>query len=219
MTTRVKIFLVAIWVLILGTASLAQTPERRLATSKPQTLEQPSNGSPVDPVADELGLLRKSLQTLNERLRVISENLLSPDSKQGESTKESEGRISTGLDLLGRAEQRAELLRKQLLELIEKETNLKSRLVQINEDLRPENIERAASLVGTTRTLELRDTRRRALENDKSGYESLLNQTSQSRQQLEDAVRQADAMVARLRQRVLPLIDKEIEKINPDQVQ
>jgi hypothetical protein len=82
--------------------------------------------------------------------------------------------------------------------------------------MRPESIERAASLVGSTRTAELRDVRRRVLENDRKGYESLLSQTSQSRLRLEDDVRQADAMVSRLRQRVLPLIEKEIDKINPN---
>jgi hypothetical protein len=120
------------------------------------------------------------------------------------------------LELLSSVEQRAEVLRKQLLELIEKETAIKSRLVQIEEDMRPESIERTMNLVGTTRTLELRDARRRVLENDRRGYESLLNQTSQSRLRLEEDVKQADTLVGRLRQRLLPLIDKEIDKIAPN---
>jgi hypothetical protein len=45
--------------------------------------------------------------------------------------------------LLMHTEERAEVLRKQLIELIEKETSFKSRLAQIDEDMRPENIERA----------------------------------------------------------------------------
>ena len=215
MTMRVKIISVVFWVLTLGTASLAQTPERRPTNARPQAEAQSIGGSSIDPVANEISLLRKSLQTLNERLRVISETLLAPDAKDADP-KEQRNRISANLDLLSRAEQRAEVLRKQLIELIEKETALRSRMVQIDEDMRPENIERAVSLVGTTRTVEIRDARRRVLENDRRGYESLLNLTSQSRQQLEDTVRQADAMVSRLRQRVLPLIEKEIDKINPN---
>jgi hypothetical protein len=107
-------------------------------------------------------------------------------------------------------------LRKQLIELIEKETSFKMRLAQLEEDMRPENIERAMATYGTTRTAELRDTRRRVLENDKRGVESLLQLTSQSRLRLEDDVRQADQLVAKLRQRLFPLIDKEIEKISPE---
>jgi hypothetical protein len=100
--------------------------------------------------------------------------------------------------------------------LIEKETSLKSRLVQIDEDMRPESIERTLNPYGTTRTAELRGARRRVLENDRKGVESLLNLTTQSRLRLEDDVKQADLLVFRLRQRVLPLIDKEIDKINPN---
>ena len=82
--------------------------------------------------------------------------------------------------------------------------------------MRAENIERALSSVGTTRTVELRDVRRRVLENERRGVESLLNLTTQNRIRLEEDVRQADQLVSRLRQRLLPLIDKEIEKINPN---
>ncbi|HEX8772848.1 MAG TPA: hypothetical protein VF735_04530 [Pyrinomonadaceae bacterium] len=167
-------------------------------------------------MANEISLLRKSLQTLNARLREISEKLLSNDARQGGSANDEQNRISRSLDLLSRSEQRAEVLRKQLLELIEKETAFKGRLVQIDEDLRPESIERSLSLVGTTRTLELRDVRRRVLENERRGVDSLLNQTVQMRVRLEEDVRQSDALVARLRQRLLPLIEKEIEKINPN---
>lgn len=215
MTVRMKIFSVVIWVLASSALSLAQTPERRAANSSPQAQEQSLNNGSMATVANELGLLRKSLQTLNDRLRVISETLLAPDAKENDP-KEQETRIAANIDLLSRAEQRAEALRKQLFDLIEKETVLKSRLVQIDDDMRPENIERAVSLVGTTRTVEMRDARRRILENDRRGYDSLLSQTSQSRQQLEDVVRQADAMVARLRSRLFPLIEKEIDKINPN---
>jgi hypothetical protein len=45
----------------------------------------------------------------------------------------------------------------------------------------------------------------------------LLNVTTQSRIRLEEDVRQADQLVSRLRQRLFPLIEKEIDKINPNQ--
>ena len=121
----------------------------------------------------------------------------------------------TNLDLLTHAEERAEVLRKQLIELIEKETGYRSRMTQFDEDLRPENIERSMVGIGGTRTAEMRDTRRRVLENDKRGIENLLNVTAQSRIRLEEDVRQADLLVTKLRQRLFPLIDKEIDKINP----
>ena len=166
-------------------------------------------------MTNELGLIQKSLQTLNTRLREIGEKLGGPDSKQGDAG--TQNRITINLELLARAEDRAGVLRKQLLELIEKETSYKSRLAQLDEDMRPENIERALSGIGTTRTAELRDVRRRVpWKSSEAGLESLLSLTSQSRLRLEEDVRQADSLVQRLRQRLLPLIDKEIEKINPN---
>ena len=195
--------------MFLSISSMAQR------STSPATEQSPGTGS-SDSVATELSLLRKSLQTLNSRLQAISEELLAPDAKGEAETKESLKRISTNFDLLTRAEERAEVLRKQLIELIEKETSFKMRSAQLEEDMRPENIERTLSTYGTTRTVELRETRRRVLENEKRGVESLLQLTTQSRLRLEEDVRQADLLVAKLRQRLFPLIDKEIEKISPE---
>ena len=85
--------------------------------------------------------------------------------------------------------------------------------------MRPDSIDRSMMVgsVGSVRTPELRDTRRRVLDNERRGVESLLGQTSQARARLEEDVRQADALVARLRMRLLPLIEKEIDKIDPAQ--
>ncbi|HKP37166.1 MAG TPA: hypothetical protein VJT71_09920, partial [Pyrinomonadaceae bacterium] len=116
-----------------------------------------------------------------------------------------------------KAEQRAEMLRKQLIDLMEKETALKSRLVQLEEDMRPENVDRAMSGVGGTRTAEMRDMRRRVLENERKGLESIVGQISLSRIRLQEDVRDADAIVTKLRDRILPVINKEIDKIGPDQ--
>jgi hypothetical protein len=155
------------------------------------------------------------VQTLNARLRELSDKGVANDAAQG-SVNDRQKSIAASLTLLASAEQRAEIMRKQLLDLIEKETALKVRQVQIEEDVRPESIERALNPIGSTRTVELRDTRRRVLETERRGVESLLNQTVQGRIRLDEDLRQADAMVGRLRQRVLPLIDKEIEKIAPN---
>ncbi|HZB44753.1 MAG TPA: hypothetical protein VE360_05900 [Pyrinomonadaceae bacterium] len=218
MLMRARLSQVVICVVALfGGTAVAQNVERRQTNPPPQAQEQTPNANPVDAVSNEIGLLRKSLQTLNTRLREISDKLFAPDAKQGGPSDKTEDRISRNLDLLSRTEQRAEVLRKLLIELIEKETSFKTRLMQVEEDLRPDSIDRAISLVGSTRTPELRDVRRRVLENERRGVESLLNQTSQSRLRLEEDVKQADALVHRLRQRLLPLIEKEIDKINPEQ--
>ena len=221
MTKQVRCFLIIGCAVALSSVpSFAQSPERSPGSAGPQASGRPPSTQPalgtLDAVAGELSLLRKSLQALNASLREIGEKGPPPDAKAGDTLKEQQNRISLGLELLSRAEQRAGALRKELLELTEKETGFRSRLVQLEEDLRPDSIERAVSLIGTMRAPELRDSRRRILENERRGVESLINQTSQSRGRLEDDVRQADSLVLKLRQRVLPLIDKEVEKIQPD---
>jgi hypothetical protein len=219
MTKKVKYFLIlSATVLLLCASSFAQNSERAQISSDPEPQEQlqnPANANSTESVATEIALLRKSLQTLNTRLREITDKVLA-DSNQGSAANSKQNSLVVNLDLLAHAEQRAEIMRKQLLELIEKETALKIRQTQIEEDMRPENIERAMNGIGSTRTVEIRDTRRRVLETERRGVESLLNLTSQGRIKLDEDLRQADALVARLKQRLLPLIDKEIDKLSPN---
>lgn len=204
---------------LFSTQSFAQSVERRQPAATPQSAEPAAGRSPnantIEAVVNEIDLLRKSLQTLNLRLREISERLPALDSKQGGSN-DKQNRIAPTLELLARAEERAGILRKQLIESIEKETAYKSRLAQMDEEVRPENVERALSGVGTTRTAEIREVRRRSLEIEKRGLENLLNLNTQSRARLEEDVRQADSLVSRIRQRLLPLIDRELDKITPN---
>ncbi len=175
--------------------------------------ESSQSASSTDSMFNEIGLLRKTLQTLNSRLQAITSELLSPASKQNDNEKVKQ--IATNLDLLAHTEERAEVLRKQLIELIEKETAYRTRLTQMDEDMRPENIDRSMAGIGGTRTAEMRDTRRRSLDSERRGLESLLTLASQSRIRLEEDVRQADLLVAKFRQRLFPLIDKQLDKLNP----
>jgi hypothetical protein len=178
--------------------------------------QNPATDTSNERVASQIGLLRQSVQSLDATLNDIADKLLPLYAKAKDESADSVNRISGGVALLAQTEQRAESLRKQLFELIEKETSYRSRIAQIDEDIRPDNVERALNPIGTTRTVEARETRRRILESDRRGFESLLTLASQSRIRLEEDVKQADAMVSRLRQRLFPAIDRQIEKINPN---
>jgi len=180
----------------------------------PAFAQTPQNAV-TDPLTNEVTALRKSVQTLSNRLQTISDELLGPEKKNQDQEADTLKRISMNLELLTHAEQRAEILRRQLIDLIEKETSYKSRLTQMDEDMRPENIERSMVGIGSTRAPEMRDTRARVLQNEKRGIESVLAVTVQSRIRLEEDVRQADQLVTKLRLRLFPMIDKEVDKINP----
>jgi hypothetical protein len=177
---------------------------------------QTSGADTSERVANQIGMLRQSVQALDATLNDIADKLLPIYAKAKDESADSVNRISVSVTLLTQTEQRAETLQKQLLELIEKETSYRSRITQIDEDMRPDNVERALNPMGTTRTVEARETRRRILESDRRGFDTLLTLTAQSRIRLEEDVKQADAMVLRLRQRLFPAIDRQIEKLNPN---
>ena len=212
MTIHAKVLLIGFALTLLVTPAVAQKSSAALSRTTVSIGQSPSTNS-GDALTNEVAELRKSVQTLNARLKAIAEELLSPDSKESDNQKVKQ--IATNLDLLSHTEERAEVLRKQLLELIEKETTYRTRLTQMDEDIRPENIERALAGIGTTRTAEMRDTRRRSLDSERKGLESLLALTGQSRIRLEEDVRQADQLVASFRQRLFPLIQKQLDKLNP----
>jgi chaperonin cofactor prefoldin len=96
-------------------------------------------------------------------------------------------------------EQRAEALRAQLREVTEKQTQLQAREQQLDEELKPENIERSLAGVGTTDATALRDRRRQQLEREKATVEEQLQSLATSRSQLEDSIASAEAEAVRLR--------------------
>src|SRR5258705_7073361 len=91
------------------------------------------------------------------------------------------------------AAESAENLRVQLLEVQGKEEALRMRAQQLDEDLKPENIERALAGVGSTKPEELRESRRRQLTIERKGVQAQLDLLATSRSRLETAIANADA--------------------------
>jgi chromosome segregation ATPase len=98
-----------------------------------------------------------------------------------------------------------ENLRSQLSDAQKKEEQLQARIKQIEEDMKPENIEKVFALNGSTRPEELREQRRRQLESEKTNVQAQLDNVIQSRARLETAVATAEA--AAYRQSALPSSD------------
>jgi len=95
------------------------------------------------------------------------------------------------------AQERAASLRLQLVEVQSKQSELQLRLRQLEEDMKPENIEKTLSGVGSTRPEDLREQRRRQLETERSRLQSQVDLLTASRTRLETAVAQADVEVYR----------------------
>ena len=90
------------------------------------------------------------------------------------------------------AQQSVESLRSQLRDIEAKQATLEARMRQLDEDLRPESIERSLRLTGSTRPEELRDQRRRQLEKEKASVQSQLDQLAASRTRLQSALATAE---------------------------
>lgn len=90
------------------------------------------------------------------------------------------------------AAEESENLRLQFLEVQEREEALRARAAQLDEALKPENIERSLAGVGSTRPEELRETRRKQLQIERDGVAAQLKVLESSRVRLEAAIRDAD---------------------------
>jgi uncharacterized protein YlxW (UPF0749 family) len=91
----------------------------------------------------------------------------------------------------------AENLRTLLHDVQAEEADLQARVQQLDWDLRPENIERYFAGTGSTRPEELREQRRRLLQNEKDRVLARLERLAASRARLESSIAAADAEVYR----------------------
>jgi hypothetical protein len=90
------------------------------------------------------------------------------------------------------AAESAEKLRLQLIEVQAREESLRARAQQLDEALKPENIERSLAGIGSTRPEELREARRRQLQTERDGIAAQLQTLETSRLRLEAAIRDAE---------------------------
>lgn len=86
-----------------------------------------------------------------------------------------------------------ETLRAQLLDLQTKEAELQARAGELEEALKPENIECSLAGIGSTRPEELREQRRRQLTIERDGVLAQLKIVSTSRERLESVIRTVEA--------------------------
>lgn len=172
---------------IISTADENPTETQETAeTAQPRKSKAASKKAAGDPsMQDTINALSNQVDRLNDKLSQMQEN----------------DRSLIDMERLTRAEQRAESLRVQQVDVESKLADLQSRLEQIEYSLKPENIERAAGY-GTVHPEEARDTRRRQLESEKARTQAQIRILETSRTRLETAVNTADAEVDALRRRL-----------------
>lgn len=137
--------------------------------------------------------MQQTITTLTNQVNRLNDRLTS---------MQEDDRYLLDMERLTRAEQRAESLRAQLIEVQSKMADLNARLEQVEYMLKPENIDKATQGYGSTRPEEARDVRRRQLENEKGRLTAQLSILETSRIRLESAIATADSEVDLLRARL-----------------
>jgi hypothetical protein len=195
-----KFVLFFVTILIFPLQNFAQT--KPLSNAPNQSID--SNNS-IEGISAELTTISKSLQTFNKNFNAFLERL-----PQGLKFNEKQQNLLLGFEILNRAEQRLEILQKFQIDLTERQATIKNRIAQIERDASPDGIDRNLAFLGTTKTEEIRENRRRTLETEKNSYRSVLAETEQNLSDTSGELRQAALFVKRLRDKILPQIEREV---------
>lgn len=139
-------------------------------------------------------------QAMKQTIRDLSSQVNQLNTKI--SSMEQSQRTLVDLERLSRAEQRSADLWKQLREVEAQQSDLQARVEEIDYNLRPENIDRSVAGFGSMRPEELREQRRKSLENEKLRIQKQLDQLAANHSRLETAIAGADADAERIRKRL-----------------
>jgi len=203
-------------VLILGfllVDSSAQKRRRRRRTSSAPRIENPAIYQP-SPTENSTGdtntsgdantTARPAGEQDPEAMKKTIRGLATQVDKLNDKLSQMEESQRSLLDLerLSRAESRSAALRAEMREVQSKEADLEAKAEQVEYDLKPENIERATAGYGTTHPEDVREQRRRQLENEKLRLRKQLDQLADSHSRLDQAIATSDAEIDRLHKKL-----------------
>ena len=182
-------------------------------SDRPGYQSQQQTQPPMDPMASiavDVNNLQRAVRDLSSLLRQFVDKF---EKAGGITLSDKQQRFIMGLELLVRSEQRVGLLQRASADLIEKQVQVKSRLTQLELDLRPANLDRSTMYEGAgAQSIEVRETRREKLIVEQRSLQQLLGQIDRSVYENEAALREAQSHVARLRRSLLPQIEREINE-------
>ena len=224
-----KFWIVSLIIAATLVSAEAQTARRRAATPIPAPTATPisepliisraedfpdenSQAIPPDPneVKTLVGADRSNLQTLEELGNRIKNLEAAREPVRRADPDETQKRLLLNLDILTRAEQRSESLRKQLFEMIEKENSVKTKMDSLEYELRPEVVERSTAFIGSLRPEEIRASRKKSLESERANLQTLLTEIQRTKVSVELSLQRADSLVDRLRTKLEKEIDAAI---------
>ena len=200
---KTKLFVFFVFVSVFSVQTFAQNsqsiPVNQLPIQTPISIEN---------IAVELTNVSKSLQTFNKNFKAFLDKL-----PQGTQFSEKQQNLLLSFEILNRAEQRLEILQKFQIELTEKQGDLKNRLTQVEQNMTPQGIESGVAFLGTTQTPEIKENRRRTLEAERNSLRQVLLQINQNLADTAGELSDASTFVKRLRNRILPQIEREVSNL------
>jgi len=177
-----------------GSESVGPDGERIISTAEEGATETATTPrTPEQKKAAEEREMQRTINTLSNQIDRLNNKL---------SKMEENDRSLIDMERLTRAEQRAENLRLQQVDVESKLADLQSRLDLAEYAIKPENIERSIAGYGSVRPEEVRETRRRQLEGERARLLAQIKILETSRVRLEQALTTADAEVDLLRRRL-----------------
>ena len=151
--------------------------------------------------AETLDRLRKRIQRLAAEVEKLAHRV---------HDLEKERLFDVTRVLLVGEEQRAEGLQVRLRENLERQFAVQTRMDQVDNQLKPENLERMFIGVGLLRPEEARDTVRRRLGLEKQGLLGQLELLRQERNRFQSALAATDLAIQRLRLRLSRRADRDV---------
>ena len=135
-----------------------------------------------------------------EQMRNSIKQLISENERLRTKVTELERRLKNQSirDRMTQEEQRAESLEEQLFSIAKEEGNLQTQLEDVNEQLRPENIDQLP-VYGSLRPEQVRESTRRKLTNKQMRIEVQLQLLQQSRARIHSSISVTDMLIMNLR--------------------
>ena len=157
-------------------------------------------------IANELGNISRSVQTMNERLKAV----LDKGSPSTSVIAEPRQKIVVGIQALTAAELRVIQFQTAQYDLAQKLNDTRAKLAQTELDLRPRNIDRSVAFEGTTETEELRESRRQRLQGDRLVLQQNLKQFQGDLATNAEKLQEAQLFADKLRRIYLPQMEREM---------
>ncbi len=193
---KTKAFSIFLFLICAASGALAQTPS---STYRPS--------DPMGALSNDVSQISTSVKKLTDTLKAFVDKW---EKVSGLTLTEKQQKLVLGMELLTRTQIRVTNFHKAQIELTEKLNATRTRLSQVETDLRPRNLNNSTAFEGTTETQELRDSRQSKLQSERTSLTALLLSIQGNLAETNDNLKDAEALADRLRRIFLPQVEREL---------